>query len=237
MAIRLRQAANEYAHSPSPLCDLRYQARSDRSAASATLTPLPHQLVRERVVDGDVVERETWDGKGGVGSSVVCSLLPGAMAMFEVEARAPPSDTLDGAVRMEVRGLLLSTPAETVPVLVTYDAVKGGIFFHASPTSVATDGVTEEKVGPTVMHLNNAFPGREVISGVSIRSTASWEGYVEKMVSSGPLVRATLTQRYVPGVSMNGGVVEVRECLLRAEIQWNNESLLGYCMVGFWRVS
>lgn len=201
-------------------------------------TPLPHKLVRETVVDGEVMERESWVGDdGGESSGVVCSLMPGAMATFEVEARAPLSDALDGAVRMKVRGLLLSTPAETVPVLVTYDAVRGGIFFHASPPSFATDGVasgagvTEEgdvEGGPAVTHLNNAFPGREVVSGVSLRSTASWESHVEDIVSSGPLVRATLTRRNVPRVStVNGSVVEVRGRLLGVKSQSNNEWNIG----------
>lgn len=33
----------------------------------------------------------------------------------------------------QVSGLLLSTPVETVPILVAYSAVSGGIFFHAPP--------------------------------------------------------------------------------------------------------
>lgn len=140
--------------------------------------------------------------------------------------------------------MLLSTPVETVPILVTYDAVSGGIFFHAPPLENSAGSPLREEETETAslqsqqfdteknnqhaaeldtgetenaaeldegeievaVHLENAFPGRVAASGVSLRSTASWEGRVEGMESSGPLVQATLARRDVPGVSRKGGV-------------------------------
>lgn len=146
--------------------------------------------------------------------------------------------------REQVSGLLLSTPVETVPILVTYSAVSGGIFFHAPPlatspaaaspssreehnggqqpeTTAVTPGrrraletpvpANEEKAADTeeveaaaaaaVTYLDNAFPGKLTVAPVSLRSTATWEGRVEGMESSGPLVRATLTRTDVPGLA------------------------------------
>ncbi|CAN0111707.1 unnamed protein product, partial [Laminaria digitata] len=147
----------------------------------------------------------------------------------------------------QVKGLLLSTPVETVPILVSYDAVSGGIFFHApplvnpfasprNPTEKAAksyydaaysdfDGTDNEVNGAAdkngrgaaelgeedeppsefAVHIDNAFPGRVSIATVSLRSTAPSESRVEGMESSGPLVRATLTRRDVPGVSVGRG--------------------------------
>lgn len=182
-------------------------------------------------------------------------------------------DTSDyGCCRGQVSGLLLSTPVETVPILVTYSAVSGGIFFHAPPLDppsasplprdryqpeavkaaaaaagsrhdtqdgciAAEEGRQQtaedvqgqgaaawvdeeegEKEAEVAVFLENAFPGKLIAAPVSLRSTAPWEGRVEGMESSGPLVRATLTRRVVPGVMAGGGyspgadsgVVEVR---------------------------
>lgn len=170
----------------------------------------------------------------------------------------------------QVSGLQLSTPVETVPVLVTYSAVCGGIFFHApavggdsspryesasssSPpplprvphgdppdgTTGASRGTlvnkrilddegqqqqqqifdaargrkgqsaaaaqTEEDGGEVSVRLDDAFPGKKRVSPVSLRSTATWDGRVEGMESSGPLIKATLARRDVPGVSVGGG--------------------------------
>lgn len=81
---------------------------------------LPHELVRETLVDGVVSGRETfrqpegpaevkkgWGarraaGGGSDGESHVCTLVPGATAMFEVAATAP-EEVADGPVKMEVR--------------------------------------------------------------------------------------------------------------------------------------
>lgn len=174
----------------------------------------------------------------------------------------------------QVSGLLLSTPVETVPILVTYSAVSGGIFFHAPPLdtpsasprsreqyngqpettgTTATSGRTpdspaeeeedeeEDEAGDkaaaqleeevAVAYLENAFPGKLAVAPVSLRSTATWEGRVEGMESSGSLVRATLTRTDVPGLAAaseteraagggeysagataDAGVVQVREC-------------------------
>lgn len=152
---------------------------------------------------------------------------------------------------VQVEGLLLSTPVETVPILVTYDAVRGGVFFHTPPlpdrfrrdtpeggltakeerkTSAAgtdsnateLDAAELDQSQEVAVHLENAFPGRTASSGVSLLSTASWEGRVEGIGSTSPLVQATLTRTDVPGVAAGGrsereeagsgsdGVVEVR---------------------------
>lgn len=175
--------------------------------------------------------------------------------------------------REQVSGLLLSTPVETVPILVTYNAVSGGIFFHAPPLASASSrdqhnghpdttttvspggrslgtpadedkGVHEAaaaqlgeagEAAAAVTYLDNAFPGKLTVAPVSLRSTATWEGRVEGMESSGPLVRATLTRTDVPGLAETAeraggvgggdpafsgaeaevsGVVQVRVCLL-----------------------
>lgn len=89
-----------------------------------------------------------------------------------------------------------------------------------------------------MVYLDNAFPGKLTVAPVSLRSTAAWEGRVEGMGSSGPLIRATLTRTDVPGLaeiaergvrsgevsSFPGAegdlsrVVQVRACLLELEI-------------------
>ncbi|CAN0238847.1 unnamed protein product, partial [Ectocarpus fasciculatus] len=177
----------------------------------------------------------------------------------------------------QVSGLQLSTPVETVPVVVTYSAVCGGIFFHApavvggssapyEPASSSSpplprvphgdppDGTTgasrgtpeserifdadgqqqqqqQQSLGAArgrkgqaaaqsgeaaqldegedgrvvTVRLDDAFPGKVKASPVSLRSTAAWEGRVEGMESSGPLIKATLARRDVPGVLVGGG--------------------------------
>lgn len=155
-------------------------------------------------------------------------------------------------------GLLLSTPVETIPILVTFSAVSGGIFFYAPPLDpspsasslprghsraetaaaagvassshdaeggTAVDGrrrhpVEESQEGAAAaaaqveeeeaeeeaaVFLDDAFPGKLSAAPVSLRSTATWEGRVQGMESSGPLVRATLTRTDVPGVMTGGG--------------------------------
>lgn len=222
----------------------------------------------------------------------------------------------------QVSGLLLSTPVEAVPIMVTYTAVRGGVSFHVPPSSSRHAAVTPAggaggynhhqhgtrdspkgdsflfsannnknnvagrnehetaggsfnrarpkaaaaafpptaKMGSTdrleqirqeislsakvaeamaavdasaaqaraakaaeekleaVIRLENAFPGKPAVSPVSLRSTATWQGRVEGMDSSGALVRATLTRRDLPGVAKeateegggDAGIVEVR---------------------------
>lgn len=146
-------------------------------------------------------------------------------------------------LKKQVRGLVLSTPVETIPILVTYDAVRGGIFFHPPPLHhpslsgapqevVDAEGGDEdtreedfaarlhaaqfahddddhhEEQQKVTVHLENAFPGRLAVSGVSLRSSASWEARLEGMASNGPFVRATLTRRDVPASGSGGGRAE-----------------------------
>lgn len=178
---------------------------------------------------------------------------------------------------VQVEGLLLSTPVETVPILVTYDAVRGGVFFHTPPlpdrfrrdapeggltakderkTSAAGTGsnATEldaaelEQAHEVAVHLENAFPGRTASSGVSLLSTASWEGRVEGIGSTSPLVQATLTRRDVPGVAGGGrksggrsereetgsgsdGVVEVRHFFFCGAGLHSNCGCVLFCLV------
>lgn len=99
-----------------------YKHPSDRSSTRGREGTLPpHELVRETLVDGVVSGRETFrqaggpagvkkgwmmrrsagaGGGGGGGESHVCTLVPGATAMFEVAATAP--EEIQGPVKMEV---------------------------------------------------------------------------------------------------------------------------------------
>lgn len=99
---------------------------SDRSPARGREGALPpHELVRETVVDGVVSGRETFrqagppaemkkgwvtrraasggsaGGSAAGGESHICTLVPGATAMFEVAATAP-EEVAEGPVKIEV---------------------------------------------------------------------------------------------------------------------------------------
>lgn len=228
-------------------------------------------------------------------------------ALCAVVARAPRPSIDRCCCYKQVSGLLLSTPVETVPILVTYSAVSGGIVFHAPPlatpsasppsvgeqhkhsggqpetgtpeavserrtldsspaatvdeygqnakdktaTAAAANlevegGEEEEEVA--VVYLENSFPGKLTAAPVSLRSTATWEGRVEEIKSSGPLVRATLTRTEVPGLAESGaerggqgggdgdgeetdvpGVVQVRVCLLEVG-PWARRACMHACM-------
>lgn len=75
------------------------------------------------------------------------------------------------------------------------------------PAKLEQEGEGEEyeedegEEADTVVHLEDSFPGKLRAAPVLLRSTATWEGRVDGIESSGPRLRTTLTRRDVPGVS------------------------------------
>ncbi|CAM9190743.1 unnamed protein product, partial [Sphacelaria rigidula] len=148
-----RDGGDSAASSTAPSSSSKERAKTHMPPETAV-----HQLIRETVRDGQVSYREVFlvggsgtDSQNGSGpsgtsrtsrtpegtgresnASRVCTLVPGATATFEVAATAP-EEVVDGPAQMQVRGLLLSTPMETIPVVVTYNTVQGGVIFHVPP--------------------------------------------------------------------------------------------------------
>ncbi|CAN0447373.1 unnamed protein product [Discosporangium mesarthrocarpum] len=92
----------------------------------------------------------------------------------------------------------LSTPVESIPIVVLYRAVSGSVAL----TPVTLDAMGrpghENSPPPPPIKLGLAFPGRYISAPVVLSSTVSQEVVLEGLDSSDPRVVAVVTRSNVP---------------------------------------